>query len=209
MALAVYTTDGSIAVRDDDSSMVIGEIGYPVGFEGIGAGRLPLLGVREEIGFQGLGVDKIASLAIDGYPQVLLLIDEYLVYATRDAELLFEPVLRFTVKLLLFILVDTITHISMNPQVTLNILLDFIHRVIGKGGSTDIIVQEHLDTESVIAGKSCLCTKPHISLVVLEDGIDMTVDQSVPVGETVELNILIRSPCCRGNQTEGQNVKYS
>ena len=36
----------------------------------------------------------------------------------------------------------------------------------------------------------------------------MTVAQSVPVGETVELYILIRSPCCRSQQTEGQDIKY-
>ena len=68
MMLAVYTTDCSVSIRDDDCSMVIGEIGYPVGFKGVGTGRLTFLGVRKEIGFQGLGVDEIASLAIDSYP---------------------------------------------------------------------------------------------------------------------------------------------
>lgn len=113
---------------------------------------------------QGLSFYEATTLVVEHKPEVLVGVDEHLIYSTIHADGA-EPLLRMAVESLLVILVDTIAYTGMNPEVSLPVLLDVIHGVVGNGLLIQVLIKEVPEAKTVKAVETRLGGKPHISLL--------------------------------------------
>ena len=77
----------------------------------------------------------------------------------------------------------------MNPKVAMTVLLDVIDGVVQQRMFIDIVIEERLDAETVKTAETRLCSKPHESPVILQDGIDLTVAESLAIVQYIEFHI--------------------
>ena len=181
--LAFQSVDAAkrtIAKRQDGGSLLLGD-----GIDLLLFGQ-PHLPEAEETMLERLAIQKITALAIDDNPHILVGIDEHLVRFSINANRL-QPFLRISVKSLIGILVDAIAHARMYPKVAIDSLHHFVDGVVGKRTRIEILVKEVFESETVVAVQPRLSAKPNISPVILQDGVDLTIAQSVAIGQVVEL----------------------
>jgi len=161
--------------------------------------------IREKMALQGLSFYEATTLLIEHKPEVLVGVDEHLIYSTIHADGA-EPLLRMAVESLLVILVDTIAYAGMNPEVSLPVLLDVIHGVVGNGLLVQVLIKEVPEAKTVISVETRLGAKPHISPIVLEDAVDLPIAESVTIGEGIELQVqLLREVTIGRHRQQQQN----
>ena len=179
------------AIDAAERSIVEGEHGCAMLF-GNGRYEFSLLDthilIREKVALQGLSFYEATTLVVEHKPKVLVGVDEHLIYSTIHADGA-EPLLRMAVESLLVILVDTIAYTGMNPEVSLPVLLDVIHGVVGNGLLIQVLIKEVPEAKTVKAVETRLGGKPHISPIVLEDAVDLPIAESVTIGEGIELQV--------------------
>ena len=125
-----------------------------------------------------LDVKEPASLAILHEPHVLVGVDKNFLGGEIDAILL-EPPFWLAVEALALKSIDAIAHTRMNPKIASCILLDFINGIVRDGTLVDILIEEVLESETIISVKSRLGSEPDIAIVVFQDGIHLAVAQSI------------------------------
>ena len=162
--------------------------------------------IREKVALQGLSFYEATTLVVEHKPEVLVGVDEHLIYSTIHADGA-EPLLRMAVESLLVILVDTIAYTGMNPEVSLPVLLDVIHGVVGNGLLIQVLIKEVPEAKTVKAVETRLGGKPHISPIVLENAVDLPIAESVTIGEGIELQVqlLLREVTIGRHRQQQQN----
>ena len=79
------------------------------------------------------------------------------------------------------------------------VLLDVINGIVGQGMFVHVVIQELLEAETVETVETSLGTQPYKTLVVLQDGIDLAIAESVTIVQNVKFHALSRCPQGRGN----------
>ena len=96
----------------------------------------------------------------------------------------------------------------MNPQRPVDGLLNFIYRIIGNGIGIAIIIEECLHTKAIKTVEPGLGAKPHVTRLVFEYGVHLTVAQTVSIGKTSKLYRPVCTNCSTGQQLHRQQKHH-